>query len=91
MQRVQALTPETIRAARRAVGMSQRELAGRLGYTAPWLNNIEHGKRSLPWREAPRLVEVLLAAHAARQEVHESLAELGLAHLPVALCKETAP
>jgi transcriptional regulator with XRE-family HTH domain len=91
MQRARALSTDTIRTARRAVGMSQRKLAGRLGYTASWLSNIEHGKRGLPWREAPRLVEVLLAAHAARQEVHESLAELGLAQLPVALYKETAP
>jgi transcriptional regulator with XRE-family HTH domain len=68
LQRVQALSPETIRAARRAVGMSQRELAGRLGYTASWLSNIEHGKRGLSWREAPHLVEVLLAEYAARKE-----------------------
>ncbi len=90
LQRAQALSPETICMARRAVGLSQGELAGRLGYNASWLSSIEHGRRGLSWREAPRLVEVLLAEYAARKEVQESLEELGLAHLPVALCKETA-
>ena len=82
--RAQALSPDTIRAARRAVGLSQGELAGRLGYTASWLNLIEHGRRGLPFREAPRLIEVLMAEYAARQDWDAQLAELGIAHLPVA-------
>ncbi len=90
LQRAQALSPEMIRTARRAVGLSQGELASRLGYTASWLSNIERGTRGLPWREAPRLVEVLTTAYAAHQEWDARIEELGLSHLPVASVAHTA-
>jgi hypothetical protein len=44
---------------------------------------IEQGRRGLPFREAPRLVEVLLAEYAARQEWARTLEEFGLTHLTV--------
>ncbi len=80
-----AIPGPTIRACRRAVGMTQRELAAQLGYSQAWVGHIERGKRGCSRADTARLVQVLVAAYEQRQAERRELAELGLggARLPV--------
>ena len=41
----QVVLPESLKQARIAAGISMRSLAKRLGFTAPYLSDIENGRR----------------------------------------------
>lgn len=44
--------PEWVRFTRLTAGVSMRELARRIGISAPYLSDIEHGRRKCPERVA---------------------------------------
>lgn len=44
---------------RKGNGQTQKFVAGKLGKTSAWLNNIEHGRRKLKIEDAVKLAEVL--------------------------------
>lgn len=59
------MTPEELRAARRAVGLTQAELARRFGCARYTIQRWEYGQQPIARDAALRLLEVLSESHEA--------------------------
>ena len=58
-QEVLANMAKRIRAARKTVGMTQAELAEKMGLDQPTIANYERGHRAINVTDLPRLAEIL--------------------------------
>lgn len=76
---------QRIAALRRAAGLSQRDLAARLGWSRETLVNYEHGRRAI---DVDRLV---MMAHALEQHPATLLLDADDARLPLLVRLEHAP
>jgi len=76
---------ELVSAARSAAGLTLRALGDRLGVSAPYLHDVEHGRRRLPPARWAALVEALPTL-TVRQ-----LAEAAIASGPVEIDARSLP
>jgi transcriptional regulator with XRE-family HTH domain len=73
-----AKVTEAFEKARKEAGLSQRQVAAALGISAPFMNEIIHGRRELGWKHYPNLPPairgpVIDAAQAELMEQAEKL------------------
>lgn len=76
VRRAPPLTGVDLPELRRRVGLSQAELARRLGYTRSALWHWESGRRDIPPEQVLRIVDLLSAAAIEGEEWRRQVAQL---------------